>query len=123
MPYVDGFVIPVPKKKLGAYVRMAQKAGKVWREHGALEYRECAGDDLKIQIRDSVSPVSESKAWGDGDFFVDPVQVPSASRSCKCEGHEGSTHHGDVRFAVDAVRRQTHGVWRIQGLGCELNGC
>jgi uncharacterized protein YbaA (DUF1428 family) len=50
MPYVDGFVIPVPKKKLGAYVRMAQKAGKVWREHGALEYRECAGDDLKSRF-------------------------------------------------------------------------
>jgi uncharacterized protein YbaA (DUF1428 family) len=50
MHYVDGFVIPVPKKKLGAYVRMAQKAGKIWREHGALEYRECAGDDLKSKF-------------------------------------------------------------------------
>jgi len=50
MPYVDGFVIPVPKKNLGAYVRMAQKAGNIWREHGALEYRECAGDDLKSKF-------------------------------------------------------------------------
>ena len=47
MPYVDGFVLPVPKKNLEAYRRMAQKAGKVWRELGALEYRECSGDDLK----------------------------------------------------------------------------
>ena len=46
MKYVDGFVLPVPKKKLQAYRRMAQKAGKVWRELGALEYRECVGDDL-----------------------------------------------------------------------------
>jgi uncharacterized protein YbaA (DUF1428 family) len=49
MPYVDGFVIPVPKKNLAAYVRMAKKAGKIWREHGALEYRECVGDDLKVK--------------------------------------------------------------------------
>lgn len=47
MPYVDGFVVPVPKKNLQAYRRIAQKAGKIWREHGALEYREWAGDDVK----------------------------------------------------------------------------
>jgi len=47
MRYVDGYVLPVPKKKLPAYRRMAQKAGKIWREHGALDYKECAGDDLK----------------------------------------------------------------------------
>ena len=45
--YVDGFVVPVPKKNLSAYRRMAQKAGKVWREHGALEYVECVADDVK----------------------------------------------------------------------------
>jgi uncharacterized protein YbaA (DUF1428 family) len=47
MRYVDGFVLPVPKKNLPAYRRMAQKAGKVWREHGALEYIECIADDVK----------------------------------------------------------------------------
>jgi uncharacterized protein YbaA (DUF1428 family) len=47
MRYVDGFVLPVPKKKLQAYRRMARKAGKIWREHGALEFRECVGDDVK----------------------------------------------------------------------------
>ena len=45
--YVDGFVLPVPKKNLGAYRRMATKAGKVWREHGALDYKECVADDVK----------------------------------------------------------------------------
>jgi uncharacterized protein YbaA (DUF1428 family) len=50
MPYVDGFVLPVTKKNLPAYVRMARKAGKVWREHGALEFRECVGDDLNIKM-------------------------------------------------------------------------
>ena len=48
MTYVDGFVVPVPKKKLGTYRRMAKKAGKVWREHGALEFRECVADDVKV---------------------------------------------------------------------------
>lgn len=48
--YVDGFVIPIPKKNLQAYRRIAQKAGKIWREYGALEYRECAGDDLKVPM-------------------------------------------------------------------------
>ena len=47
MRYVDGFVLPVPKKKVAAYRRMAQKAGKVWREHGALEFIECVADDVK----------------------------------------------------------------------------
>ncbi len=50
MKYVDGFVIPVPKKNLQAYRRMARKAGKVWRDHGALEYRECVGDDLNVKM-------------------------------------------------------------------------
>ncbi|MDH5501282.1 MAG: DUF1428 domain-containing protein, partial [Gammaproteobacteria bacterium] len=45
--YVDGFVVPVPKKNLDAYKRISRKAGKVWREHGALEYIECAADDVK----------------------------------------------------------------------------
>ncbi len=45
--YIDAFVIPVPKKNLAAYRRMAAKAGKIWREHGALAYVECSGDDLK----------------------------------------------------------------------------
>ena len=49
MRYVDGFVVPVPKKNLPAYAGFARKAGKLWREHGALEYFECTGDDLNVQ--------------------------------------------------------------------------
>jgi len=47
MHYFDGFVVPVPKKKLDAYRRMAKTASKVWRDHGALEYVECIADDVK----------------------------------------------------------------------------
>ena len=48
MAYVDGFVVPVPKKKVQAYRRLAQKAGKIWREHGALDFKECIADDVKF---------------------------------------------------------------------------
>ncbi len=46
MRYVDGFLLVVPKKKIPAYRRIAQKAGKIWREHGALQYGESVGEDL-----------------------------------------------------------------------------
>jgi uncharacterized protein YbaA (DUF1428 family) len=49
MRYVDGYVLPVARKNLQIYRRIAQKAGKIWREHGALEYRECVGDDLGVK--------------------------------------------------------------------------
>ena len=48
--YVDGFVIPLPKKNVNTYGRMAKKASKVWRDHGALEFRECVGDDLNVKM-------------------------------------------------------------------------
>lgn len=47
MRYVDGFVVPVPNDQLQAYRRMAQKAGRIWREHGALEFVECVAEDVK----------------------------------------------------------------------------
>jgi len=46
MPYVDGFVIPVPKRNVAAYRRMARTAGKIWRQHGALEVHEWIADDV-----------------------------------------------------------------------------
>lgn len=49
MEYVDGFVLPLPKKNLAKYRRLARVAGKVWREHGALDYRECVGDNLDVK--------------------------------------------------------------------------
>ena len=53
MPYVDGFIVAVPKKNLDAYVRMAKRSGKVWREHGALDYREWVAEDVKVGKRTS----------------------------------------------------------------------
>lgn len=48
MAYVDGFVLPVPKRNLAEYRRISKVAGKVWRDHGAMDYKECAGDDMNV---------------------------------------------------------------------------
>jgi uncharacterized protein YbaA (DUF1428 family) len=48
MEYVDGFIVPVPKKKVNDYKKIAKLASKVWRDHGALDYRECVADDVKV---------------------------------------------------------------------------
>jgi uncharacterized protein YbaA (DUF1428 family) len=61
MPYVDGFVIPVPKKSVAAYRKIAAKASKVWMEHGALEYFECVGDDLAVQCGMPFTKLSKLK--------------------------------------------------------------
>jgi uncharacterized protein YbaA (DUF1428 family) len=50
MSYVDGFVLVVPKKKIAVYKKMATRAAMVWKDHGALDYRECVGDDLKVKM-------------------------------------------------------------------------
>jgi uncharacterized protein YbaA (DUF1428 family) len=49
MRYVDGYILPVPKKKLNAYIRMARMGGKMWRKHGALDYKECVADDVQTK--------------------------------------------------------------------------
>jgi len=61
MRYVDGYVLPVPKKKLKAYVRMAQMGEEVWRKHGALDYKECIGDDLKTKWGSTFSRMMKLK--------------------------------------------------------------
>lgn len=60
--YVDGFVLPLPRKNLDAYRRMSTKAGKIWKEHGALEYRECSGDDLAVKAGRSFTKLAKPKA-------------------------------------------------------------
>ncbi|WP_163988937.1 DUF1428 domain-containing protein [Pyxidicoccus caerfyrddinensis] len=62
MPYVDGFVVPVPTKNVAAYRTMSRKAGKLWREHGALAYFECLGDDVKPGKRTSFPQSVKLKA-------------------------------------------------------------
>ena len=66
--YVDGFIVPVPKRKVADYRRMAQKAGRIWRDHGALEFRECIADDVKWGKRTSF-PRSIKQKKGETVFF------------------------------------------------------
>lgn len=61
MAYVDGFVLAVPKKKLKDYMRMARTASRVWRDHGALDYRECVGDDLQVKFGLPFSKLAKAK--------------------------------------------------------------
>ncbi|HUE73399.1 MAG TPA: DUF1428 domain-containing protein [Pirellulaceae bacterium] len=62
MKYVDGFVLVVPKKNLKAYTKMAELAGKVWKDHGALEYYECVGEDLKPPVGVPFPKLAKTKA-------------------------------------------------------------
>jgi uncharacterized protein YbaA (DUF1428 family) len=61
MAYADGFVIPMPKKNLEAYRKIARKAGRIWKELGALEYRECVGDDLATEMGRSFPKLARTK--------------------------------------------------------------
>jgi len=66
--YVDGFVVPVPKRNVARYRAIARKAGKIWREHGALDYKECVADDVKPGQQTSF-PQSVDLAPGETVFF------------------------------------------------------
>ena len=60
--YVDGWVIPIAKSKVAGYLKIAKKASTIWRDHGALEYRECIGDDLKVKGLPSFTAFTRCKA-------------------------------------------------------------
>jgi uncharacterized protein YbaA (DUF1428 family) len=60
--YIDGFVLSIPQDKIAAYTKIATKAGKIWREHGALEYRECIGDDMIAQGMVAFPKMAKAKA-------------------------------------------------------------
>lgn len=91
MNYVDGYVLPVPKKNLGAYRRMALKASKIWREHGALEFHECVADDVKPGKRTSFPQSVKLKKRRDGRLLMDRIQVARATRPHQRQGHERPT--------------------------------
>jgi alkaline phosphatase len=59
--YIDGFVIPIPKNKIKLYQSIAKKAGKLWMKYGALEYRECVGDDLKVKDMTPFTKIAGTK--------------------------------------------------------------
>ena len=117
MPYVDGFVLPVPKKNLSAYLRMSRKAGRVWREHGALEYRECIGDDLDVK---GVVPFGRLVRLKRGETVVFSWIVYKSRarpRPGERQGHEGPPPSRDDEPEGHALRHQAHDLRRLQGRG------
>ena len=68
MPYVDGFLLPLPKKNLQAYRRMSAKSGRIWREYGALEYRECTADD--VDVKKAAAPFARGVKLKPGEVVV-----------------------------------------------------
>jgi uncharacterized protein YbaA (DUF1428 family) len=79
MAYVDGFLLAVPKKNLAAYQKMARAAGKIWREHGAVDYMECIGDDFKANFGIPFPRVAKAKP-GEVVFFSYIVYKSRAHR-------------------------------------------
>ena len=115
MRYVDGFVVPVPKKKLQAYRRMAQKAGKVWREHGALEFCECVADDVKVGKRTSF-PRSVKLKRGEIVFFSYIVYKSRADRdrvNAKVMKDPRITGMGGIKDMPFDARRMIFGGFKV----------
>jgi hypothetical protein len=102
--YVDGFVIPVPKKEIPAYLKMARLGARVWKEHGALEVFECVGDDLEPKFGVPFPARHQGQEGRDGRVLVDPLQITREPRSGQRKGDEGPAD-GDPA-EEDAVRPQ-----------------
>jgi len=115
MRYVDGFVVPVPKKKLQAYRRMAQKSGKIWREHGALEFCECVADDVKVGKRTSF-PRSVKLKRGETVFFSYIVYKSRADRdrvNAKVMKDPRITGMGGLKDMPFDARRMIFGGFKV----------
>ena len=113
--YVDGFVVPVPKRKLAAYRRMAQNAGKVWRDHGAVEFRECVADDVKVGKWTSF-PRSVKLKKGEAVFFSYIVFKSRAHRdrvNAKVMKDPRITGMGDFKDMPFDAKRMIYGGFKV----------
>ena len=114
MAYVDGFIVPVPKKNVDAYRRLARKAGKIWRELGALEFKECVADDVKVGKWTSF-PRSVKRKPNETVMFSyivyksrrdrDKINAKVMKDPLTCQDDGGGR----------ALRREAHDLWRLQG--------
>ena len=121
MSYVDGFVLVVPKRKLAVYKKMATRPRKIWRDHGALDYRECVGDDLKVKIGLPFPELAKTKP-GETVVFSYIVYKSRAHRD-KVNAKVMEDKRLCRRHAQgDAVRHEAHGLRRLQDAGGGLTG-
>ena len=116
MAYVDGFLIPVPTKNLTAYRKMSEKAGKVWMEHGALDYKECVGDDLVIKdmkrhvpqdCAQRTAAISVVFSW---IIYKDKAHRAAVLKNVMADA--APERHGERQGF--AIRPQAHALWRLQ---------
>ena len=121
MSYVDGFVLVVPKKKLAIYKKMATRAAKVWRDHGALDYRECVGDDLKVKMGLPFPKLAKTKP-GETVVFSYIVYKSRAHRDKVNAKVMKDKRLFDRHAQGDAVRHEAHGLRRLQDAGGVLTG-
>ena len=115
MAYVDGFVLPVPKKNLAAYRRMSKKAGQIWREHGALEYRECVGDDLAFKMGVAFPKIAKVKP-GETVVFAWIVYKSRAHRdrvNAKVMKDPRLTASMDTKKMPFDVKRMAYGGFKV----------
>lgn len=117
MAYVDGFVLPVPKKNVQAYRRMARKAGKIWREHGALLYIEAVADDVKPGKRTSFPQSVKLKDDETVVFAYIVFKSPCVPRQGQRQSDEGPAPGEHDGRQGHALRRQAHDLRRLQGDG------
>ena len=120
MSYVNAFVVPVPKKKVKAYMRMSQRAGKVWKEHGALDYWELVADDVKWGKRTSFPRSVKMKPSETVVFSWIMYSSRKARDRIDAEGDEGSAPGRHDERQGHAVRRQAHDLRGIQEAGALL---
>jgi uncharacterized protein YbaA (DUF1428 family) len=97
MRYGDGYVLRLPKKNVQAYRRIAQKAGRIWREHGALEFRECVGDDLDVKME-------RSKIFRNYGQFTGLRQAASSRQT--------SRNSQSISISVRSISRLPHHRYR-----------
>jgi uncharacterized protein YbaA (DUF1428 family) len=115
MQYVDGYVLPVPKKNLEAYRRMAQKAGKIWRKYGALDYKECVGDDLSPKWGVPF-PRTVKLKLGETVVFSYIVFKSRAHRDrVNAKVMKDASMEATMQRQADALRCKAHGLRRVQG--------
>ncbi len=113
MRYVDGFVLPVPKKKLKAYIRMAGMGERMWRKHGALDYKECVGDDLKTQLGSTFSRMLKLRA-GETAVFAYVVFKSRAHRDrVNARVMKEMTRVGPPKEMPFDVKRMVYGGFKV----------
>jgi len=113
MRYVDGYVIPVPKKNLNTYVRMAKMGAEMWMKYGALDYKECVGEDLKNKWGTSFSNMMKLKP-GETVVFSYIVFKSRAHRDrVNAKVMKGMEKMGDMKEMPFDVKRMTYGGFKV----------